>query len=41
LNIHFWEVKLEGLLSGGTDWESVKKLPFPIVIHNFIEAERF
>jgi A/G-specific adenine glycosylase len=41
LNIYFWKVKVAGKLSGGIDWESVKKLPFPIVIHNFIEAERF
>lgn len=41
LNIHFWKVRVAGEISGGTDWKSVKKLPFPIVIHNFIEAERF
>jgi len=41
LNIHFWKITVEGKLSGGTNWESVKKMPFPIVIHNFIEAERF
>jgi len=41
LNIYFWKVRVAGQLSGGIDWKSVKKLPFPIVIHNFIEAERF
>ena len=41
LNIRFWKVRVAGRLSGGIDWKSVKKLPFPIVIHNFIEAERF
>lgn len=41
LNICFWKVRVVGKLSDGIDWESVKKLPFPIVIHNFIEAERF
>ncbi|MBA4135141.1 MAG: A/G-specific adenine glycosylase [Flavobacterium sp.] len=41
LNICFWKVRVAGKLSGGTNWKSVKKLPFPIVIHNFIEAERF
>lgn len=41
LNIGFWKVRVAGRLSGGTDWESAKKLPFPIVIHNFIEAEKF
>ncbi len=41
LNIRFWKVRVAGRLSGGIDWESAKKFPFPIVIHNFIEAERF
>jgi A/G-specific adenine glycosylase len=41
LNIYFWKVRVAGKLSDGMDWKSVKKLPFPIVIHNFIEAERF
>lgn len=41
LNICFWKVRVAGKLSEGTNWKSVKKLPFPIVIHNFIEAERF
>jgi A/G-specific adenine glycosylase len=41
LNIYFWKVRVAGKLSAGIDWKSVKKLPFPIVIHNFIEAERF
>jgi A/G-specific adenine glycosylase len=41
LNIYFWKVRVAGKLSGGMTWKSVKKLPFPIVIHNFIEAERF
>lgn len=41
LNICFWKVRVASKLSEGTNWKSVKKLPFPIVIHNFIEAERF
>lgn len=41
LNIHFWEITIAGKLTNGTDWKSAKKMPFPVVIHNFIEAERF
>jgi A/G-specific adenine glycosylase len=41
LNINFWEIKVEGKLENGMDWESVKKMPFPIVVFNFIEKERF
>jgi A/G-specific adenine glycosylase len=41
LNINFWEIKVEGMLENGMDWESVKKMPFPIVVFNFIEKERF
>ncbi|MDI9255877.1 A/G-specific adenine glycosylase [Flavobacterium sedimenticola] len=41
LHIDFWKVRVKGTLKGGTDWESVKKLPFPVVIFNFIEKERY
>ena len=41
LNICFWKVRVAGVLVEGIDWKSVVKLPFPIVIHNFIEAEKF
>ena len=37
LHIKFWKVGVKGKLSSGMDWESVKKLPFPIVLYNFIE----
>lgn len=41
LNINFWKVAVNGKIKNGMDWESVKKMPFPIVIFNFIEKERF
>lgn len=41
LNINFWKIEVKGKLENGIDWESVKKMPFPIVIFNFIEKERF
>lgn len=41
LNINFWKVSVNGKLVNGIDWKSVKKMPFPIVIFNFIEKERF
>jgi A/G-specific adenine glycosylase len=41
LYIKFWKVKIEGELENGIDCESVKKLPFPIVIYNFISSQWF
>ncbi|NNT71294.1 A/G-specific adenine glycosylase [Flavobacterium sp. IMCC34852] len=41
LNINFWKIVVKGKLEKGIDWESAKKMPFPIVIYNFIEKERF
>ena len=37
LHIKFWEVHLKGTIENGIDLETLKKFPFPIVIHNFIE----
>lgn len=37
LKIRFWGIKVEGILREGISKEAVKKLPFPIVIFNFIE----
>lgn len=37
LHIKFWKIKVHGLLKEGIDFLTLKKLPFPIVIHNFIE----
>lgn len=35
--IRFWKVTVSGTLEKGMDLEEVKKLPFPIVLFNFIE----
>ncbi|HBK84143.1 MAG TPA: A/G-specific adenine glycosylase, partial [Flavobacterium sp.] len=37
LHIQFIEVKLEDILANAISITNLKKLPFPIVIHNFIE----
>jgi A/G-specific adenine glycosylase len=39
LNIKFWKIKTQGKLKNGINWESAKKMPFPIVIYNFIEKD--
>jgi A/G-specific adenine glycosylase len=39
LNIKFWKIKVNGKIENGFDWESVKKMPFPIVIFNFISNQ--
>ncbi len=39
LFIRFWNVKIAGILENGIDWESAKKMPFPIVIFNFISNQ--
>ncbi|WP_264522439.1 A/G-specific adenine glycosylase [Flavobacterium sp. N1994] len=41
LNIKFWKIKTQGKLENGINWESAKKMPFPIVIYNFIEKDWF
>lgn len=38
LHIKFWKVEIEGALANGIDQTALKKLPFPIVLHNFIEG---
>jgi A/G-specific adenine glycosylase len=37
LNIQFFEVKVKGILQNGLQYSEFNSLPFPIVIHNFIE----
>lgn len=37
LEIRFWHLKVSGKLENGRAISDVKKLPFPIVIHNFLE----
>ncbi|MEM0542557.1 A/G-specific adenine glycosylase [Flavobacterium sp. j3] len=39
LNIKFWKVKVEGKIQNGINWKSIEKMPFPIVIHNFISSQ--
>ncbi|MFM2213340.1 MAG: Adenine glycosylase [Bacteroidota bacterium] len=39
LHIKFWNVKVSGSLPHGINWESVYKMPFPIVIFNFIAGQ--
>jgi len=41
LNIKFWKIKVNGKLENGMNWKSAKKMPFPIVIFNFIEKYSF
>ncbi|MPT35729.1 MAG: A/G-specific adenine glycosylase [Flavobacterium sp.] len=36
LHIYFWELKTADIMSGSLSWSDVQKLPFPIVIYNFI-----
>ncbi|WP_291116771.1 A/G-specific adenine glycosylase [Flavobacterium sp. UBA6135] len=37
ITIRFWRVEIEGELENGLSFDTIKKLPFPIVIYNFIE----
>lgn len=37
LQIRFWKVTVSGILENGIQSEKLKKLPFPIVLFNFIE----
>jgi A/G-specific adenine glycosylase len=39
LHIKFWKVKVEGTIANGINSKALKTLPFPIVIHNFIEKD--
>ncbi len=41
LNIKFWEIKVDGNIKNGISWESAQKMPFPIVIFNFVEKVSF
>ena len=36
LNVKFWKIKVEGNISNGINWKSAQKMPFPIIIFNFI-----
>lgn len=37
ITIRFWRIEIEGELKNGLSFDTIKKLPFPIVIYNFIE----
>ena len=39
LHIKFWNVKVNGHLPNGINSTDLKSYPFPIVLHNFIEAK--
>jgi A/G-specific adenine glycosylase len=41
LYIKFWKVKRTSTLKNGLDFENLNKFPFPIVLHNFIENNKF
>ena len=41
LHIKFWKIKRNIILENGLDFETLNKFPFPIVIHNFIENNKF
>lgn len=39
LYIRFYEVRIQGIVENAISYESMISLPFPIVIHNFIEKD--
>ncbi|MFM9987969.1 A/G-specific adenine glycosylase [Flavobacterium sp.] len=41
LYIKFWKVKRTSTFKNGLDFENLNKFPFPIVLHNFIENNKF
>lgn len=41
LHIKFWKVKQNEIFKEGIDYEALNKLPFPIVLHNFITHNKF
>jgi A/G-specific adenine glycosylase len=41
LNIRFWKINVSNSLENGFDFQSVNQFPFPIVIHNFIQNNKF
>ena len=41
LHIKFWKIEINTVFENGLDFETLNKFPFPIVIHNFIENNRF
>jgi A/G-specific adenine glycosylase len=41
LHIKFWKINQDTLFENGLDFENLNKFPFPIVLHNFIENNKF
>jgi A/G-specific adenine glycosylase len=41
LHIKFWKINQNTLFENGLDFENLNKFPFPIVLHNFIENNKF
>lgn len=41
LHIKFWKIKQNIIFNDGLDYEQLNKLPFPIVLHNFIVHNKF
>ena len=41
LHIKFWKIKRNIILENGLDFETLNKFPLPIVLHNFIENNKF
>ncbi|TGD58415.1 A/G-specific adenine glycosylase [Flavobacterium humi] len=41
LHITFWRMQQDTVFEGGLDYEELNKLPFPIVLHNFIANNKF
>jgi A/G-specific adenine glycosylase len=41
LHIKFWKIRENTIFENGLDFESLNKFPFPIVLHNFIENNKF
>ncbi len=41
LHIKFWKINQNTLFENGLDFERLNKFPFPIVLHNFIENNKF
>jgi A/G-specific adenine glycosylase len=41
LHIKFWRINADTIFENGLDFEELNKFPFPIVLHNFINNNKF
>lgn len=41
LHITFWKVRTNTTFENGLDYENLKKYPFPIVLHNFLDNNKY